>query len=495
MGGVLLLTDGGPITGFAFGPGRAEVAYCAPAGSEGRWGLWVATVSFPPPERRGIPLSSPEARPRLLWTAPLDVTLRGPVWWAADGSRIAVRAFSDGSSDVVAVGYGNGQPVWLCRGTEVVDLAWSPDGERVAYVTEEDASRAVWLQTMPPGEARRLGDGGSDLRWSLDGQSVRWLKPRSSEVWVRATWDWATGEVTETSPQPARPAGTMWSPDGQRCAVLQPAEGREEGRLLIYSTQGTVAEEVVLPHVRPTRLLGWSPDGRLVLVLGDADFPVAVAAMPMDDGIRSMAEMTSYPSGERGTICAYPIEAEAGPPSWSSGCDMLAYVPAMEIHERLGPNPGDEFPNGCLVAQIAIRRHIEPPTPAELEARIVLSNVKNVALALQMYLADNNDVFPPSGESEEVWRILDEYVKNRSVFMRPGTENEMVTQYLVPPGVRLVETRDPVALPVAVVDYLPGMYIVAYADGHATVIERGDDYWEELMAPWEEYWAEREEGD
>ncbi len=486
--GVLVLTDEGPITGFAFGPGRAEVAYCAPAGPEGRWGLWVATASFPPPEAREHPLSRTETRPRLLWTAPPGVTLRGPVWWAADGSMIAVCARRDDSSDVVAVGYAEGQPMWLCRGAEVVDFAWSPAGERVAYVTEEEGSRAVWLQTMPPGEARRLGDGGFDLRWSLDGRSLGWLKPRSGEVWVRATWDGATGEVTEANPQPARPAGTMWSPDGQRCAVLEPWEGREEGRLLIYPTQGTMAEEVPLPSIRPTRLLGWSPDGRLVLVLGDAGFVVAVAAVPMDDGVRSMVEVTGWPSGERATICAFPIEAEAGPPSWSSGCDMLAYATAMEFDERLSSNPDDEY-FGCLVAQLAFRRHIEPPRRAELEAQIVLSNLKHVALALQMYMSDYNDVSPPSGESEEVWRILDEYVKSRSVFMRPGAEDEMVTRYLVPPGVWMGDVEDPARTPLAVADYLPDVYVVAYADGHAAIHEKRDGYWEELIAPWEEYSA------
>jgi len=493
MGG-LLLTDEGPVTGFAFGPGRAEVAYCAPAGREGRWGLWVAAVSFPWPERGiGHPFPMTEAPPRLLWTAPSGVTLRGPVWWAPDGSRIAVRGYRDESGDVVAVDYGSGESVWICRGAEVVDLVWDPAGARVAYVTEEEAGRAVWLQTLPPGEARRLGDGGFDLRWSLDGQSLRWLRPRSREVWVQATWDGGTGEVTEASPQPARPIGTMWSPDGQRCAVLEPSEGGDEKRLLIYSARGTVAEGVPLPWVRPTRLLGWSPDGRLVVVLGDADFSVAVAAMPIADEVRPVVELTGWASEERGAICGYPMEAEAGPPSWSSGCDMLAYVLATKMDERLGAGSDDEFPKGCLVVSPAHRRHLEPLTPEQLEARVVLSNVKNVALALQMYLADNNDVFPPSGESEEVWSILDAYVKNRSVFMRPGTEDEMVTQYLVPPGVRMGDVSDPVRFPVAVVDYLPGVYIVAYADGHAQTREGGDDYWEALMAPWREYWAELEE--
>jgi len=82
---------------------------------------------------------------------------------------------------------------------------------------------------------------------------------------------------------------------------------------------------------------------------------------------------------------------------------------------------------------------------------VCLSNVKNIALAIQMYLADNNDTLPPgehrqdvqeylagiAGSWEGVWEcardnawrinpylrwpvILDEYVKNRDVWMCPS---------------------------------------------------------------------------
>jgi len=45
-----------------------------------------------------------------------------------------------------------------------------------------------------------------------------------------------------------------------------------------------------------------------------------------------------------------------------------------------------------------------------------LSHVKNISLAIQMYVADNDDRFPPAGD----WcGILDEYVKNRDVFRCP----------------------------------------------------------------------------
>ena len=41
-----------PVTGFAFGPGRNELAYCAPTEPGGVSALWTAQISLPEPERQ-----------------------------------------------------------------------------------------------------------------------------------------------------------------------------------------------------------------------------------------------------------------------------------------------------------------------------------------------------------------------------------------------------------------------------------------------------------
>ena len=100
---------------------------------------------------------------------------------------------------------------------------------------------------------------------------------------------------------------------------------------------------------------------------------------------------------------------------------------------------------------------------------VCLSNVKNIALAIQMYLADNNDCFPPSEHRQEVldffmpgpggggvcpedgsgerppqfmadmtnpylrWPvILDEYVKNREVYSCPSAKVIATARFIVP---------------------------------------------------------------
>ncbi len=96
---------------------------------------------------------------------------------------------------------------------------------------------------------------------------------------------------------------------------------------------------------------------------------------------------------------------------------------------------------------------------------VCLSNVKNIALAIQMYLADNNDTLPPMEHRQEVleyfdthpgggdatyiaghclwgllwcnpylrWPvILDEYVKNRQVWRCPSAKMESGAEMIVP---------------------------------------------------------------
>jgi prepilin-type N-terminal cleavage/methylation domain-containing protein/prepilin-type processing-associated H-X9-DG protein len=90
---------------------------------------------------------------------------------------------------------------------------------------------------------------------------------------------------------------------------------------------------------------------------------------------------------------------------------------------------------------------------------VCLSNVKNIALAIQMYMADNNDTLPPSEHRAEVieyfqtsagdvysdeWCIFqsnpylrhpvifDEYVKNRDVWRCPSGKVEGGASWIIP---------------------------------------------------------------
>jgi prepilin-type processing-associated H-X9-DG protein len=129
-----------------------------------------------------------------------------------------------------------------------------------------------------------------------------------------------------------------------------------------------------------------------------------------------------------------------------------------------------------------------PLTPVEAEREQATANMKELALALQLYCAEHRDVFPPVDNVYDLMPLLDEYVSGRHVFMRPGREDDVVVEYLLPPALALYEVRDPVAMPVAVADYHPEFVVIAYADGHVEAADKTDPAYQDGW--WEDWWRE-----
>jgi hypothetical protein len=89
--------------------------------------------------------------------------------------------------------------------------------------------------------------------------------------------------------------------------------------------------------------------------------------------------------------------------------------PEMEANaEQSTPKRSSRL--GCVLAALALAivlALVWPMLPRPEPSRICLSNVKNISLALQMYLADNDDRLPPAGG----WcDRIDEYMWTRDVY-------------------------------------------------------------------------------
>jgi prepilin-type processing-associated H-X9-DG protein len=118
----------------------------------------------------------------------------------------------------------------------------------------------------------------------------------------------------------------------------------------------------------------------------------------------------------------------------------------------------------------------------------VMKNMMNVSLAVQMHLADHENDLPPVDNVDDLMTVLDQYVRSRSVFMRCGTEDEVVVEYLVPLGVKWMELEDFSGTPIAVADYHPDFAVFAYADGHVDAADKSDPAYQDRW--WEDWWRE-----
>ncbi len=495
---VLRVRSQGSIRAMAFGPGRAELAYCS-ADEAGRSHLWVVPIDL---SAEQVERGEIDPRSRLLWTAPENVSLEGPVRWPPHGGQILARAVTGDHSDLVCVDYVSGEAEMLTGGANVLDAVWDPRGGRVAYVTVSDEGWAIWVQSVPPGQPELIGQGGFDLRWSLDGD-VTWLRPDSDRSWTELLWRPGMAEPQQTGQRPPRLADAEWSPDGTLCAVLEPIGEEGERQLVLYPARSASGEIIPTPGAHPKQLLGWSPDSNLVMLLARDDHVLIASvrpAAPQLIRVMKTEEAGSWRIDDLKSRVSLPhtwttgwsmIDPEAGRPAWSSDSELLAYVcvDADALRKRFSSGGWTWAPSQPSLVVASFAREYKRPSAltGNPEVEEVVGNIRNVGLAIQMYLADNGDMFPLVTDSEGLIRVLDTYVKTQTIYMRPGTEDEIVIRYVGPSGLHLAEVPRVDRVPVAIVDYHPDFYAIAYADGHVEHYERRDEHAQKIDDWWTEF--------
>ncbi len=173
--------------------------------------------------------------------------------------------------------------------------SWSPDGKKVAYVSFERKSAAIYVQTLATGERKRVaefpGINGAPA-WSPDGTKLALTlsKDGSPDIYVL---NLSTGSLTKLTKSFAIDTEPSWSPDGSSIVFTSDRGGKPQ--LYMVSSRG--GEEKRLTFSGNYNARGsFSPDGKnLVMVHGNGnDYRIAV----MDMATRSINVLTDGRSDE-----------------------------------------------------------------------------------------------------------------------------------------------------------------------------------------------------
>jgi dipeptidyl aminopeptidase/acylaminoacyl peptidase len=189
--------------------------------------------------------------------------------WSPDGQRLAGTVSGEGPARVTLFDISSGARTPLTEGSGPV---WSPDGRRLAFLRGGD----VWAIDAAGGTPARLTSDKDDermLRWSPDGRHIAFASIRSGhqDIWVVPSSGGPVRKLTDKAMHHDDfRYGPTWSPDGKLVAFVSNRSKWENDDLWVVPVDGGAARQVT----RGVRVMSqpvWAADGRTIAFNAMAD--------------------------------------------------------------------------------------------------------------------------------------------------------------------------------------------------------------------------------
>ena len=199
--------------------------------------------------------------------------------WSPDGKRIAFMSDRDGNNEIYVMDAdGRNQRNLTNHLNGDWDPAWSPDGKRIAFVTareEDDWDNDIYVMDVDGGNQRNLTNDPHvdwDPAWSPDGKRIVFVSGRdghfrggfgtTSEIYLMDADGGNEQRLTENRQNDWMPS---WSPDGERIAFASDEKGELEGfEIYVVDADGGKPRNLTAnPHEdwEPS----WSTDGKHIV--------------------------------------------------------------------------------------------------------------------------------------------------------------------------------------------------------------------------------------
>ncbi len=251
--------------------------------------------------------------------------------WSPDGNWIAFLSFRGVKTDPgtdprnnlwrIRVDGGEAEQLTEEKG-EINAFAWSPDGKQISYcmtdpknVEEEKAAkekrdwrvidespkvvRLYLVSVEKNGQGSRLvrnltsqefSINPNSIGWSPDGKNIVFSHTPTAKAddWTKADisiLDVGTGKYQTMASTAAAETDPFFSPDGLWIAYSRsdiPPSWAQSGRVQIVSSRGGAPKSLGLTYDQKPKIVGWSADGKRVLVSETYRTASRVYALPVD---------------------------------------------------------------------------------------------------------------------------------------------------------------------------------------------------------------------
>jgi Tol biopolymer transport system component len=153
---------------------------------------------------------------------------------------------------------------------------WSPDGQRIAFVSERDRNRDIFVMNADGTDMIQLTNNISDNyspTWSPDGTKIAFVSDRDggwdkSEIYVMNTDGSDQVRLTNNDARDLQP---VWSPDGRKIAFIQELEYNISSALVVLHLETSISNILYVDKPAPNEERksyivhrisrpAWSPD-------------------------------------------------------------------------------------------------------------------------------------------------------------------------------------------------------------------------------------------
>ncbi len=195
----------------------------------------------------------------------------GEVAFSPDGERIAFVSNHSGAAKIWVIGIGGGEPKQLVEGAGAESSPqWSPDGKQLAFLRAQGGQQDIWVvsgQGGTPTEVTHEKSGKHSIRWSPDGKQIAFIsdKAKYQDVYVVAA---AGGQTPRQLTQQTNEWDELrwaptWSPDGKQIAFVSGRSSYYNDELWVIGNDGSGLEKITTGIC----LMGdpvWAPSGTAI---------------------------------------------------------------------------------------------------------------------------------------------------------------------------------------------------------------------------------------